>query len=82
MAYRLIPDGKGAYLAVVSTKPQPGSAGESLELLTGDAVSAINDQPIRSEGDLNRLTFPQTIITIMKTFGGEPKRVVISTSRR
>jgi hypothetical protein len=82
MAYRLIPDGKGTFLAVLSTKPQPGSAAESLELLTGDAVSAINDQPIRSEGDLNRLTFPQTIITIMKTFGGEPKRVVISTSRR
>ncbi|MFM7316101.1 MAG: hypothetical protein ACKO5E_04085 [bacterium] len=82
IAYRLIPRQDGSFLAVLSTKPQPGSPGDSLELLPGDAVSEINDRPITSDADLNRLTFPQTVITIMKSLDGQPRRVTISTYRR
>ncbi|MFM7594071.1 MAG: hypothetical protein ACKO85_19970, partial [Isosphaeraceae bacterium] len=82
IAYRLIPRQDGSFLAVLSTKPQPGSLGDSLELLPGDAVSEINDRPITSDADLNRLTFPQTVITIMKSLDGQPRRVTISTYRR
>lgn len=82
IAYRLIPNSNGSFYAVLSTKPQPGSPGESLELLPGDAVSEINDRPISSGDDLNRLTFPQTVITILKSIDGQPRRVAVSTYRR
>lgn len=82
IAYRLISRGDGSFYAVLSTKPQPGSTGDSLELLPGDAVSEINDRPISSNDDLNRLTFPQTVITILKSIDGQPRRVAVSTYRR
>lgn len=75
--YRLIDIGDGNYYAVLQTKPQPGSAADRLELLMGDAVTAINDRPIRSASDLERLTQPQTIVTVAKQLDGIPVRKAV-----
>lgn len=72
--YRLVDVGDGIFYAVVQTKPQPGSAADRLELQMGDAVTAINDRPIRSASDLERLTQPQTIVTVAKQLDGIPVR--------
>jgi len=72
--YRLIPVGDGNYFAILQNKPQPGSASDRLELLMGGAVTAINDRPIRSGADLERLTQPQTIVTVAKQLDGNPVR--------
>lgn len=75
--YRLIDVGDGNYYAVLQTKPQPGSAADRLELLMGDAVTAVNDRPIRSASDLERLTQPQTIVTVAKQLDGIPVRKAV-----
>lgn len=75
--YRLVPAGDGNYFAILQNKPQPGSAADRLELLMGDAVTAINDRPIRSGADLERLTQPQTIVTVAKQLNGTPVRQVV-----
>jgi len=75
--YRLISVGEGNYYAILQNKPQPGSAADRLELLMGDAVTAINDRPIRSAGDLERLTQPQTIVTVAKQLDGIPVRKAV-----
>jgi len=75
--YRLVPVGDGNYYAVVQTRPQPGSAADRLELLMGDAVTAINDRPIRSGADLERITQPQTIVTVARQLDGIPVRKAV-----
>lgn len=75
--YRLVPVGQGMFYAVVQNKPNPGSAGDSLQLLLGDAVTAINDRPIRSAADLERTTSPQTIVTVAKQLNGNPVRQLV-----
>ncbi len=75
--YRLISAGDGNFFAILQNKPQPGSAADRLELLMGDAVTAINDRPIRSAGDLERLTQPQTIVTVAKQLDGIPVRKAV-----
>jgi hypothetical protein len=43
----------------------------------GDAVTAINDRPIRFASDLKRLTQPQTIVTVAKQRDGIPVRKAV-----
>ncbi len=75
--YRLMQQPDGNYFAILTNKPQPGSAGDTLELIQGDAVTAINDRPIRSPEDLERVTAPQTIVTVAKQLDGQPKRLTV-----
>ena len=75
--YRLMQQPDGNYYAILTNKPQPGSAGDTLELIQGDAVTAINDRPIRSAEDLERVTAPQTIVTVAKQLDGQPKRLTV-----
>jgi hypothetical protein len=75
--FRLVPAGNGNYFAIVQNKPQPGSAADQLQLLMGDAVTAVNDQPIRTVADLERMTQPQTIVTVAKQLDGNPVRQVV-----
>jgi len=82
IAYHLIKQQDGTYYAILTNKPQPGSAGDTLELLLGDAVTALNDQPIRSAADLERVTAPQTIVTVAKQLDGQPKRLVVQFNSR
>lgn len=77
IAYRLIPQTDGNFYAILTNKPQPGSAGDTLELILGDAVTAINDRPIRSASDLERVTAPQTVVTVAKQLDGKPKRLSV-----
>ena len=82
IAYHLIEQKDGTFYAILTNKPQPGSAGETLELIPGDAVTALNDQPIRSTADLERVTAPQTIVTVAKQLDGQPRRLAVQFSRR
>ena len=75
--YRLMQQPDGNYYAILTNKPQTGSAGDTLELILGDAVTAINDRPIRSAEDLERVTSPQTIVTVAKQLDGQPKRLTV-----
>ena len=74
---RLMQQPDGNYYAILTNKPQTGSAGDTLELILGDAVTAINDRPIRSAEDLERVTSPQTIVTVAKQLDGQPKRLTV-----
>lgn len=82
IAYHLIQQQDGTYYAILTNKPQPGSAGDTLELLLGDAVTALNDQPIRSATDLERVTTPQTIVTVARQLDGQPRRLVVQFNSR
>lgn len=82
ITYRLLPQGDGTFYAVLTNKPQPGSAGDTLELLLGDAITAINDRPLQSAADLEKVTAPQTIVTVAKQFDGKPNRLVVQYNAR
>ena len=77
IAYHLISQPDGNFYAILNNKPIPGSLCDNLELMMGDAVVAINDRPIRTASDLERVAAPQVIITIAKQIDGKPTRLAV-----
>lgn len=77
IAFALVPVGEGQFYAVLTNKPQPGSLGEKLDLIQGDAVTAFNDVPITSADDLNKARQFRTVITIIKQVDGKARRALV-----
>lgn len=81
MPYAFVRLDSGVNYAVLLNKPQPGSLAERLELFQGDAVTAINDQPLRSPEDLERLNSFQNVVTVVKQVDGQPRRAMVGARR-
>lgn len=72
--FSLIRAEDGVFYAVLTNAPQPGSLGSKLKLLQGDAITAVNDVPVKSPESLEQLGRYQVILTIVKQADGIPKR--------